>query len=92
MSHSAKIFRRVLLSCCINFGYRKGLDKRGEYQDFPSEKVCLTVPKSFVGKVLNVALISGTEKTCIRGGGGVSRFSVENFLFHSAEKLRKATL
>ncbi len=91
MFHSAKIFRRVILSCCINFGYRKGLDKRGEYQDFPSENVCLTVPKSFVGKLLNVALISGTGKTCIRGGG-VSIFSVENFLFHSAEKLRKATL
>ena len=79
MSHSAKIFRRVILSCCINFGYRKGLDKRGEYQDFPSENFCLTVPKSFVGKLLNVALISGTEKTCIRGGGEYQDFPSKMF-------------
>ena len=28
----------------------------------------------------------------IRGGGGVSRFSVESFLSHSAENFRRATL
>ena len=67
------------------------LDKRWEYQDFPSENFCLTVPKIFVWELLNVELISGTEKTWIKGGG-VSRFPVDNFLFHSAEKLRKATL
>ena len=49
------------------------------------------MPKIFVGELLNVALISGSEKNWDKSGG-VSRFSVEIFLFHSAEKLRKATL
>ena len=62
---------------------------RGEYQDFPSKIFCLTVPKIFVGESCTVALISGIEKVWIRGGGGVSRFSVENFLSHSAENLRR---
>ncbi len=79
-SHSAKIFRRVILSCCINFGYRKGLDERGQYQDFPSENICLTVPKIFVGELLNVALISGTEKTWIKGGGSIKIFRGKFFV------------
>ena len=84
MNLSLLFFRKIPVA-------KKILDKRGEYQDFPSENFCLTVPKILVGELLNVALISGTEKTWIKGGG-VSRFSVEFFLFHCAEKLRKATL
>ena len=56
----------------------------GEYQDFPSKVFCLTVPKISVGEAFTVAKISGIEKIWIRVGG-VSRFSVETFLFHSAE-------
>ena len=37
-----------ILYCCINFGYRKSLDKRGEYHDFLSKIFCLTVPKTSV--------------------------------------------
>ena len=62
LSHSAKNFRRGIFYCCINFGYRKSLDKRGEYQDFLSRIFCLTVPKIFVGEPLSVSLISGIEK------------------------------
>ena len=29
LSHSAENFRRGILFCCINFGYRKSLDKKG---------------------------------------------------------------
>ena len=36
----------------------------------------------------SVSLLSGIEKVWIRGGG-VSRFFVEKFLSHSAEKLRR---
>ena len=50
---------------------KKILDKRGEYQDFPSENFCLTVPKIFVWELLNVELISGTEKTWIKEGGSI---------------------
>ena len=37
LSHSAENFRRgESFSVSLNFGYRKSLDKRGEYQDFLS--------------------------------------------------------
>ena len=53
----------------------------------------LTVPKNAVGKPFSLSLISGIEKVWMRGrGGGVSRFSVENFLSHSAQKFRRGTL
>ena len=42
----------------------------GEYQDFPSQIFCLTVPKNFVGEPFGVSLIAGTEKVWIRRGGG----------------------
>ena len=68
LSHSAENFRRGILYCCINFGYRKSLDKRGEYHDFLSKIFCLTVPKTSVWESFTVALISGIEKVWIRGG------------------------
>ena len=65
----------------------------GEYQDFPSKVFCLTVPKTSLGESFTVALISGIEKVWIRErGGGVSRFSLENFLPHSAENFRRGVL
>ena len=33
----------------------------GEYQDFPSKIICLTVPKLFVEAPFSVSLIAGTE-------------------------------
>ena len=66
--------------------------RRGGYQDFTSKIFCLTVPKISLGESFIVALISGIEKVWRRGGGGVSRFSVENFLSHSAENFRRGIL
>ena len=40
----------------------------GEYQDFPSKTLCLTVPKNSVGQSFTVALILGNEKVWIRKG------------------------
>ena len=62
LSHSAENFRRGIVYCCINFGYRKSLDKRGEYQDIPSKIFCLTVPKNFVGESFGNSINSGIEK------------------------------
>ena len=80
LSHSAENFCRGILYCCSNFGYRKSLDKKGggSIKIF-RRKICLTVPKTFVGESLTVAVISGTGEVWIRKGG-VSIFSVENFL------------
>ena len=70
-------------------GIEKVWIRGGEYQDFPSKFFCLTVPKTFIGEPFRVSLISGTEKNyASERGEGVSRFSVENFLSHSAEKIR----
>ena len=44
------------------------------------------MPKNSIGDSITVALISGIEKVWIRGGGGVSRFSVEKFLSHSPQR------
>ena len=100
LSHSAKNFRRGTLQCFINFGYRKILCLRGEHHDFLWKICCLTVPKSFVGELFCVSQNFWYRKNFwIRGGGGeegeeggVSRFSVKNFLSHSAEKVRRGTL
>ena len=62
LSHSTENFRRVILSCFNNFGYRKGLDKEGGVSRFSVEVFCFTVPKSFVGEPFSVSLISVIEK------------------------------
>ena len=45
------------------------------------------MPKDFVREPSRVSLISGAEKVWIKEGG-LSRYSVENYLSHSAEKFR----
>ena len=70
MSHSAEIFRRGILYCCINFAVPKKFgEEGGEYQDFPSKIFCLTVSKISVGQSFTVALISGSEKVDGQEGG-----------------------
>ena len=60
---------------------------------FSVEIFCLTVPKIAVGEPFSLSLISGIEKIWIRGWGrGVSRSSVEVFVSHSPEKLRRGIL
>ena len=56
--------------------------RRGEYQNFPSNFFCLTVPKNFLWESFTVAIISGTENIWI-SGGGIEIFR-RNFLSHSA--------
>ena len=71
-------------------GAKKFMDKKGEYQDFPSKIFCLTVPKHFVEEPFCAVFqkISVSQKVyALRGGE--SRFSVENFLSHSAENFRR---
>ena len=45
------------------------------------------MPKISVGESFTVGILSGIKKVWIREEGGVSRFSVEVFLSHSAENL-----
>ena len=91
LSHSVETFRRGILYCCKNFGYRKSLDKMGGKHDFSSKNFCLTVPKNFVGESFSVSSISGFEEMLgIRKGGW--RFSVEFFLSQSTETIRRLTL
>ena len=64
----------------------------GEFQDFLSKFFCLTVPRISAGwELFSVLLISRIEKVWLRGGE-VSRFSIQNLLFHRAGKFHKGTL
>ena len=63
MPHSAEKFRRGLLLCFTKIMVSKTfLEKRGEYQDFPSKCCCLTVPKKFVGEPISNSLFLGIDK------------------------------
>ena len=66
LSQSAEKHRRGILYCCSNTGYRKCLDRKGGYQDFPSKMSYLTVPNISVGESFIFALYSGTENVWIR--------------------------
>ena len=72
-SHSAENNRRGISYCCSNVGYRKCLDKKGEYQEFPSKFFCLLVPKIFLEESFTVAVMPGTGSIWIRRG------SIKNF-------------
>ena len=68
---------------------KKFMDKRGgEYQDFPSNFSCLSVPKNAIGEPLSLSLISGIEKVWMRGwgGGGVKIFR-RKFLVSQCRKI-----
>ena len=66
------------------------MDEKAAYNVFPSKIFGVTAPKSFVGIPSMFQKILGIEKFYAKKG--VSQFSVENFLSHRAEKLRKGTL
>ena len=67
------------------------MDKKGEYQNFPSKIFCLTVPENFVGEPFSVSLISGIEKVYV-SEGYVTIFRRNFILSHSTETFRKGTL
>ena len=88
VSKCRKISKGNLLSVC-NFGYRKNLCFKGLCYDIPSKLFCLTVPKHFVEEpsVLCFRKFPLAKKFMEKKGGeGVSQFSVESFLSHTAEK------
>ena len=90
LSHSVENFRWGILYCCIISGSEKvyGQKDEKEYQDVPSKVFCLTVQKNSVGNPY-CCINFGYRKSLEKRGGGVSRFSIESFLSHSAEKLRR---
>ena len=61
--------------------------ERGDYQDFPSKILCLTVPEYFVGEPFCAVFrkISGIEKKSDKRGGA-SRLSVEIFVVSHCQK------
>ena len=47
---------------------KKFLERRGEYQEFPSKVFCLTLPGIFVGEPISVSLFFGQRQIfCFRG-------------------------
>ena len=82
--------------CFRNFPVvKENMSKRGgEFQDNLSNFFCLTMPQNPVGgrEFFSVLLISVIEKVWILVVGGVSRFYIEKFLSHSAEKIPQGTV
>ena len=76
---------------CVSekFWYRKMLGIRGGgYHDVPSNLFCLTVSKHFVEEPFRKFRVSKN----FMPKRGKSRFSIENFLSRSTEKIRRGTL
>ena len=97
LSHSDEKFRWGTLQAFINSGYRKSSDERtggaggvAECQNLPSKVSCITVPEIFVRKIFRVSLLSALEKTY--ASEGYITIFCRNFLYHSAEKIRRLTL
>ena len=92
LSHSTEKFHRGIHLCFRKYLVSKKLkeERVREYQDFPSKNFCLAVPKNFVGESFSASLFSGIKKFyASERGEGVSRFSVEIFVSHGAEKFRR---
>ncbi len=47
---------------------KKFMDKRGEYEDFPSEILSLTLAKIFIGESFTIGVFLGTGKVWITRG------------------------
>ena len=92
LSHSTEKLHRGILLCFRKDLVSKKFKEEGgrEYQDFPSKNFCLALRKNFVGEYFSASLFSGIKKFyASERGEGLSRFSVEVFLSHSAEKFRR---
>ena len=59
------------------------MDKKGEYHDFPSKFLWVTVPKNFVRDALVCHFFRVLKMFLLQSVN--SRFSLEKFLSHSAE-------
>ena len=77
--------------CSKNFPVAKSLKIReGEYQGLPSKSFCLTVRKSFAGETFCAVFQKNSGSENFKGKrGGISRFSNEKFLSHSAKNFRR---
>ena len=92
-SHSAENFRRgESFSVSINSVIEKFYASEGYVTIFDFLSIFLSpVPKILVGEPFCAVFhrISGSKNFWISSAGGVSRFSVENFLSRSAENFRR---
>ena len=78
-------FRNILVA-------KKFMDKReGKYKDF-LRKFLVSLCRIAVREPSSLSLTSVIKKVRMRGSGGVSNFSVESFLSHSAEIFCRWTL
>ena len=90
LSHSVENFRRGILYCCINFGYRKSLDRRGGNIKIIRPIFLSHSVEKFRRGILYCCINFRWRKNLwTRGGKRVSRFSIKDFLSHSAENLRR---
>ena len=69
----------------------KLFDKKGggEYQEFPSNNFCLTVPKNFLGEPYCDVChkISGCQKFMENRGGGIIKIFCRKFFVSQCQKI-----
>ena len=71
----AETFRKGILYCCINLGYRKSLDKKSGVSRLSVEEFLVSLVLKFSeGESFTAALISVMEKVWIKGGGEYQDF------------------
>ena len=72
LSHSAENFRRGILYCCINFGYRKNLEKRGGVSKFYVESFLSHSAENFRRRILYCCINFGYRKSLDKRGDVMS--------------------
>ena len=79
-----------ILYCCLISGYRKSLDRRGGSIKIIRPIFLSHSVEKFRRGILYCCINFRWRKSLwTRGGKGVSRFSIKDFLSHSAENLRR---
>ena len=89
LSHSAENLRRESFTVALFSGTEKFWIEWGEYQDNPSNFLSHSVEKFRRGILYCCINFRWRKSLWTRGGKGVSRFSIKDFLSHSAENLRR---
>ena len=87
LSHSAENFCRGILYCCINFGYRKSLDKRGGVSRFSIEKFLSHSAENFRRGILFCCINFGYRKSLDQRGGSIKIFYRKVFVSQCRKSL-----
>ena len=87
LSYKAELFRRGILYCCSNVGYRKCLDKKGGVSRFYVENFLSHIAEKFRRGIFYCCSNLGYREGLDKRREEESIYSFENFLSHSDRKI-----